>query len=121
VAAFDISLEQIGQARQWALRHGLDVDFFVGDVTAIPFPSSTFDAVFVFCMIHHVQDWHRGLQELARVLKPGGAFLIEEILRTWSSWPEFEDGLADAGCDILEKGAILPRLFLTYLCTKHGA
>jgi len=121
VAAFDVSLEQIGQARQWALRHGLDVDFFVGDVTEIPFPSSTFDSIFVFCMIHHVQDWRRGLQELARVLKPGGALLIEEILRTWSSWPEFEEGLADAGFSILEKAAILPRLFVTYLCTKHGA
>ena len=38
-----------------------------------------FDAVFGFGFLHHVPDWRQGLSEIARVLKPGGVYYIEEL------------------------------------------
>jgi SAM-dependent methyltransferase len=37
------------------------------------------DAVFNFGIIHHLEDWRRGIGEIARVLRPGGTFYFEEI------------------------------------------
>lgn len=50
-----------------------------GDAQALPFPEAGFDAVFNMGIIHHLEDWERGLAEVSRVLVPGGLFLFEEI------------------------------------------
>ena len=55
----------------------------------IPVPDETYDAVFNFGAIHHVVDWRAALEEVRRVLKPGGRFYCEEILKhyiTHSFW-----------------------------------
>jgi 2-polyprenyl-3-methyl-5-hydroxy-6-metoxy-1,4-benzoquinol methylase len=47
------------------------------NATAIPFKTSSFDAVTIFDLIEHVKDYEAGLREIHRVLKPGGyIFLI---------------------------------------------
>jgi len=81
------------------LYHGLDVDpamirvaskrltgplgrntaFVLGDAERLPYGTDAFDAVVNFGIIHHLPDWRRGVAELARVLRPGGAFYFEEI------------------------------------------
>ncbi|MCB2227956.1 MAG: methyltransferase domain-containing protein [Desulfarculaceae bacterium] len=50
----------------------------VGDAEALPLRSACLDAVFGFGFLHHVPDWRRALHEVARVLKPGGIYYIEE-------------------------------------------
>lgn len=50
-----------------------------GDAQNLPFEDQRFDAVVNFGIVHHLEDWRAGLREVARVLKPGGAFYIEEI------------------------------------------
>ena len=44
------------------------------DIQSIPYPDQTFDAVIANMMLYHVPDLDRGLREVRRVLKPGGAF-----------------------------------------------
>jgi SAM-dependent methyltransferase len=44
----------------------------VFDITAIPAPAGTFDAILCSHVLEHVPDDHRALRELHRVLKPGG-------------------------------------------------
>ncbi len=51
------------------------IDARVGDVQELPFADKEFDAVVAAWMLYHVSDLHRGLAELARVLKPGGRFV----------------------------------------------
>ncbi len=46
------------------------------DATALPFPDSAFGAVVSICVIEHIPDDARVIQEVARVLKPGGKFIF---------------------------------------------
>lgn len=51
------------------------VDAQVGDVQALPFRDGEFDTVVAAWMLYHVPDLDRGLAEIARVLRPGGALI----------------------------------------------
>jgi SAM-dependent methyltransferase len=48
------------------------VDARVGDVQDLPFPGGEFDCAVAAWMLYHVPDVERALDELARVLRPGG-------------------------------------------------
>ncbi len=81
VIAFDYDPAQLNRARQRHLRcNTAGVALFLGDGEHLPFPDSQFDVVIEFAILHHMPDWRRGLNEIARVLKPGGVFLFEEFL-----------------------------------------
>lgn len=54
----------------------------VADTTALPFPDDYFDAVTVAFGIRNVVDPHLGLQEMARVCKPGGKIVVLEFSKT---------------------------------------
>jgi ubiquinone/menaquinone biosynthesis C-methylase UbiE len=49
-----------------------DIRVSVADARAIPYADSAFDAVVANHMLHHVPDRVRALDEIARVLAPGG-------------------------------------------------
>lgn len=48
----------------------------VSDITAIPEPDATFDAVMCIEVLEHVPDPPAALAELSRLLKPGGTLVI---------------------------------------------
>lgn len=50
-------------------------------VEALPFPDAHFDSVVVTLVFCSVRDPERGLREIWRVLKPGGALLLLEHVR----------------------------------------
>ncbi len=52
------------------------------DATALPFPDESFDSVVSCLMLHHIIDWERAVAEVARVLRPGGAFVGYDLVRT---------------------------------------
>jgi SAM-dependent methyltransferase len=47
------------------------------DVTAIPHPDASFDAILCSHVLEHVRDDRRALSELHRVLRPGGWAVIQ--------------------------------------------
>ncbi len=51
----------------------------VADVFRLPYRNECLDAVFGFGVLHHVPDWRGALAEIARVLKTGGLYFLEEI------------------------------------------
>jgi ubiquinone/menaquinone biosynthesis C-methylase UbiE len=83
VTALDKGAHFLARARSRALgKPAQQVEFVQGDVQDLPFPGSTFDtavAAFLFCSVERPE---RGLQELHRVLKPGGQLLLLEHCRS---------------------------------------
>lgn len=57
---------------------GIAPTFIAGDTQALPFADATFDTVVATLVFCSVDDPHRGLAELFRVLKPGGHLLFLE-------------------------------------------
>ena len=54
----------------------LEGDFQVADAQNIPFPDDTFDCVCSMGVLHHVPDTQKALDEIYRVLKPGGRLIV---------------------------------------------
>jgi ubiquinone/menaquinone biosynthesis C-methylase UbiE len=87
VDAFDLDPRMVDLARRRLAPRGSRVRLWVGDASAISAPGASYDAVFDFGIIHHVPDWRRTLAEVHRVLKPGGQFYAEEVLRRFIVHP----------------------------------
>lgn len=81
VTAIDFSAKMLRRAETLAARDDLPVALRLMDAQALEFGDQSFDSVvstFVFCS---VPDPVLGLQEVRRVLKPGGrAYLLEHVL-----------------------------------------
>lgn len=79
VTAFDLSPVAIERARARARERGIDsrVDFHVMNAERLTLPERSFDVVCGTGVLHQL-DLRRGLQEVARVLKPKGRALFIE-------------------------------------------
>ena len=60
--------------RRPGARHGLQSA--VGDVRALPFRDASFDAIYSMGTIEHFDETERAVEEMARVLKPGGRAIV---------------------------------------------
>ena len=58
--------------------------FIKGSAYSLPIPSNTLDLVICSEVLEHLDDYHLALEEIYRVLKPGGKFLASVP----SYWPE---------------------------------
>jgi ubiquinone/menaquinone biosynthesis C-methylase UbiE len=80
VYATDLDPEMLGKAMNYlAPEKRQNITFFAADVSSLPMKSASCDAVFGFGVIHHALDWQQSLMEISRVLKPGGAYFMEEL------------------------------------------
>ena len=82
VHAFDLDPDMVEKARRRLRAYPPGrLRLSVGDAAAIEAEDGSYDAVVDFGIIHHVPDWRRAVSEVARVLRPGGLFLFEEVTR----------------------------------------
>jgi SAM-dependent methyltransferase len=73
VIGFDREESQVEAARSWAAGKGVrNVRFEAGDIYEIGYPDASFDAVFEYTVLEHLREPKRAMQEMRRVLKPGG-------------------------------------------------
>jgi SAM-dependent methyltransferase len=77
----DISSAMVERAARRAARAGLSqrVQFEIGDVAALPLSDEEFDGVVSRLSLHHWPNPVKGLAEIHRVLKPGGAARIYDL------------------------------------------
>ena len=79
----DLDVEMMRKAvRYLSPKERETIHLCAADLLALPYPTGSMDAVFGFGVLHHIPDWRAGLQEVARVLKPGGFYFLEEIYPT---------------------------------------
>lgn len=78
--AMDLDIDMIRRAHRYLSTEERErISLYVGDATALPYRDQSWDAVFGFGFLHHVVDWRSAISEIARVLRPGGAYFLEEI------------------------------------------
>jgi ubiquinone/menaquinone biosynthesis C-methylase UbiE len=80
----DLSPEMLALARSRASVLDLQVDLREADAEALPFPEATFDTVVCTLSLCAVPDDQAAIDEMWRVLKPGGRLLLLDHIG--SSW-----------------------------------
>ena len=83
VTGVDLSDAMLTQAITNARLAGVahQTDFRTADAAALPFPDASLDLVVSTLSLHHWDDAVPIFDEVARVLRPGGAFLVFDLRR----------------------------------------
>ena len=79
ITGLDISHTFVEIARRNATQAGVEVDFQQGNASNMPFPDASFDFLLCRAAFKNFSEPVRALQEMYRVLKPGGRALIIDL------------------------------------------
>jgi ubiquinone/menaquinone biosynthesis C-methylase UbiE len=85
VTGVDISDAMLESARRRAAGCGASVEWRQASAQSLPYDSGTFDVVLAVTILCFIKDPVQVAQEVSRVLRPGGAFVIGELGR-YSLW-----------------------------------
>jgi SAM-dependent methyltransferase len=100
VAGVDLTPAMIEEAERRAGEEGIgNVDFALGDVTALDFGDDSFDGAITRLSLHHIPAAGRVVAEMARLVRPGGWVLVSDIVadrdRDATAWREEIERLRD--------------------------
>ena len=74
------------------------IDFLAADAEHLPFSDSTFDVIISECSFSLQIDKQRGAGEIARVLKPGGKFVLTDVMLKSNLSQELKTDLTFSCC-----------------------
>ncbi len=74
----DISAERVQEAKE-RNRGNAQANFVRGDAQAMDFASNSFDVVYARMLMEYLKDKEGAVQEMARVCKPGGTVLLQDL------------------------------------------
>jgi arsenite methyltransferase len=85
VVGVDVSEGMLGKARTNATKLGIaNVKFIQSDLETIPLEDNVADLVISNCTINHISDKQKVWNEVYRILKKGGRFVVSDIYATIS-------------------------------------
>ncbi len=76
VSGVDLTDGSVQTVRKRFALYDLEGDFQQADFRALPFEDATFDVVYSFGVLHHSPYMAEGVEEVRRVLKPGGKAIV---------------------------------------------
>jgi ubiquinone/menaquinone biosynthesis C-methylase UbiE len=85
IVGLDISKSFVRIAREHARQAGVDVTFQEGNVSSMPFESNSFDFLYCRAAFKNFSEPVAALEEMYRVLKPGGQAVIVDMRRDASA------------------------------------
>jgi ubiquinone/menaquinone biosynthesis C-methylase UbiE len=81
VSGVDLTPAMVEKARAEAAAAGIDnVEFSVGDAAALQLKDASFDGAVNRFSFHHIPAPQRVLEEMARVVRPGGLVVVSDLL-----------------------------------------
>ena len=86
VIGSDFCQEMLDQAPEKAKALNLDVKFQWADALKLPFEDQSFDVVSIAYGIRNVADTKKAIEEMGRVLKPGGRLMVLETGNQQNPW-----------------------------------
>jgi SAM-dependent methyltransferase len=100
VHGVDMTEAMVAKAREEAAAEGLaNAEFSLGDATALEFEDASFDGAITRFSLHHIPAPGRVLEEMARVVRPGGWVVVSDHVtdedREASAWHEEIERLRD--------------------------
>jgi ubiquinone/menaquinone biosynthesis C-methylase UbiE len=84
ITGLDISRDLVEIASRNAKEAGVDIDFRQGSVSNMPFTEKAFDFIVCILAFKNFKEPLKALEEMHRVLKPGGTALIMDLNRNAS-------------------------------------
>jgi ubiquinone/menaquinone biosynthesis C-methylase UbiE len=81
VTGLDVSRTMVELAHRNAAEAGVDVAFRHGNVSAMPFADNSFDLLACSAAFKNFSEPHRALEEMYRVLRPGGTAVVLDLRR----------------------------------------
>src|SRR5437588_5732178 len=77
----------LATAREHTQKSGLgqNVYYQQGDAEKLPYADGSFSVIVCLDVLEHVENVRATIQEITRVLAPGGIFVFDTINRTWMS------------------------------------
>lgn len=95
-----------------------NLEYRVGDGTALPIADASLDAVFANMYLHHVEEPLGALKEMARTLKPGGRLVITDMERHDNEWMREEMADIWLGFERQEMAEWLEKAGLSGVCVE---
>lgn len=112
VTDIDLSAGHLAHAQENFRLRGLKGEFVHHDAETLPFPDDSFDLVYSIGVIHHTPNTQQVVNEIHRVLKPGGKVIImvyaENSLHYWHGLVT-ELGLRQGLLESFSMGEIMSR------------
>jgi ubiquinone/menaquinone biosynthesis C-methylase UbiE len=81
VTGLDVSRTMVELANANAAEAGVQVDFRQGNASALPFADDSFDLLACSAAFKNFSEPHKALEEMYRVLRPGGTALVVDLNR----------------------------------------